>query len=88
MQTISVRQANQHFSHYLALVDQGQEFVIAKRGREVARLIPVRAQAAHAWADGSYEQRFEQARSSLDQQLSEFRAVKFGGPYKRDDCYD
>lgn len=38
---ISLRQANQNFSRYVAAVEQGNEFVITRRGRPVARLTPV-----------------------------------------------
>lgn len=38
---ISLRQANQHFSRYVAAVEQGDEFVITRRGRPVAKLTPV-----------------------------------------------
>jgi prevent-host-death family protein len=30
---ISLRQANQHFSRYVAAVERGDEFVITRRGR-------------------------------------------------------
>ena len=39
MKTVSARDANQHFSKLLAEVEAGQEVVITRRGRPVARLV-------------------------------------------------
>lgn len=41
---ISLREANQHLSHYVKSVEQGQELVITRRGKPVARLVPVEAE--------------------------------------------
>ncbi len=38
---ISLREANQHLSRYIKTVEQGQELVITRRGKPIARLIPV-----------------------------------------------
>jgi prevent-host-death family protein len=38
---ISLREANQSSSRYVAAVERGEEFVITRRGRPVAKLIPV-----------------------------------------------
>jgi len=38
---ISLREANQHLSQYVAAVEEGHEFVITRRGQPVARLVPV-----------------------------------------------
>ncbi len=38
---ISLREANQHLSRYIKTVEQGQELVITRRGKPVAKLIPV-----------------------------------------------
>ena len=40
---ISLREANQHLSRYIKTVEQGEEFVITRRGKPVARLVPVAA---------------------------------------------
>lgn len=43
--TISAREANQRFSEFLAKVESGgQGFVVTKRGRPVARILPVERQ--------------------------------------------
>jgi prevent-host-death family protein len=39
---INVHQAKTHFSRLLAQVEAGEEVLIAKAGRPVARLVPVR----------------------------------------------
>lgn len=43
MQTVNVHEAKTHFSKLLARVAKGEEVVIAKAGRPVARLVPVTA---------------------------------------------
>lgn len=40
-QQISLREANQHLSRYIEAVEQGDEIVITKRGRPVAKLVKV-----------------------------------------------
>lgn len=39
MKTVSARDANQHFSRLLAAVEAGEEVVITRRGKPVARLV-------------------------------------------------
>src|SRR5688572_13492751 len=39
MQTISIHQAKTHFSRYLVAVESGEEFVIARGRKPVARLV-------------------------------------------------
>ncbi len=41
---ISLREANQHLSRYIKTVEQGEELVITRRGKPVARLVPVSAE--------------------------------------------
>ncbi len=40
MQQIQVAQAKAHFSALLALVESGEEVVISRRGKAIARLVP------------------------------------------------
>lgn len=80
MQTISVREANQNFSHYLSLVERGEEFVIAKRGRPVAQLIvPVSQEPESMQAE-----KLLRARAWLDQ----FKFEGVHGPFNESDIYD
>jgi prevent-host-death family protein len=44
METVNVHQAKTHFSRLLDRAQDGQEFVIAKAGRPVARLGPLARQ--------------------------------------------
>jgi prevent-host-death family protein len=37
---ISLRQANQSFSRYIAAVERGHEFIVTRRGKPVALLSP------------------------------------------------
>lgn len=38
---VSIRDANQHLSHYLERVEQGAELVITRRGKPIARVLPI-----------------------------------------------
>ncbi|MFQ5954533.1 MAG: type II toxin-antitoxin system Phd/YefM family antitoxin [Kiloniellales bacterium] len=38
---IGIREANLHLSRYIAAVERGEEVIITRRGRPVARLMPV-----------------------------------------------
>lgn len=40
---MNVHEAKTHFSHILARVEGGEEITISRDGREVARIVPVRA---------------------------------------------
>ena len=38
---VALREANQRFAHYVRAVEQGEAFVITRRGKPVARLVPI-----------------------------------------------
>lgn len=38
---VSLREANQHLSQYIKSVEDGHDLVITRRGKPVARLVPV-----------------------------------------------
>ena len=40
-QEISLREVNQHLSRYISAVQNGEEIIITKRGKPVARLLSV-----------------------------------------------
>ena len=40
-QQVSLREANQHFSRYIEAVERGEEIIITRRGRPVARIVKV-----------------------------------------------
>lgn len=41
---ISLREANQNLSQLIKNVERGEEFIITRRGKPVARLVPVAAE--------------------------------------------
>ncbi|WP_462331237.1 type II toxin-antitoxin system Phd/YefM family antitoxin [Thiohalocapsa halophila] len=41
---ISIREANQHLSRYLERVEQGAEIIVTRRGKAIARVLPIEAQ--------------------------------------------
>lgn len=42
MKTATVRQVQHHLSHILRLVDDGQEVLITKRSRVIAKIVPAK----------------------------------------------
>jgi prevent-host-death family protein len=48
MRTVSAREANQSFSKLLQAVVEGEEVVITRRGKPVARLAPIAPAVADA----------------------------------------
>jgi prevent-host-death family protein len=46
METLSVAEAKARFSAVLAAVEAGEEIVITRRGKAVARLVPERSESA------------------------------------------
>ncbi len=38
---VSIRDANQHLSSYLERVERGTEIIITRRGKPIARLLPI-----------------------------------------------
>jgi prevent-host-death family protein len=40
-ETVSIRDANQHLSRYLERVEEGAEIIITRRGKPIARLLPI-----------------------------------------------
>lgn len=44
MATVTAREANQHFSKFLDAASRGEEVTITRRGKPVAKLVPVEAE--------------------------------------------
>jgi prevent-host-death family protein len=40
---VSIRDANQHLSRYLERVEQGAEIIITRRGKPIARVLPIKS---------------------------------------------
>lgn len=52
MKSVTLRQMQHHLSEVLRHVDQGNEVVVTRRRRPIARLSPIQSGAAkHAWPD-------------------------------------
>lgn len=83
MHTITLREANQNFSKYIAAVEHGEEFIVTKRGREVARLMPV-ARTAEPVAPEA----LPRARQALEARLAKYRLPRAVVKFSRDECYD
>jgi prevent-host-death family protein len=44
MSTVTAREANQHFSKFLDAASRGEEVTITRRGKPVAKLVPIVAE--------------------------------------------
>jgi len=42
MQTITTHEAKTHLSRYLAAIENGEEFIIARGKKAIARLVPIK----------------------------------------------
>lgn len=65
MKSVNVHEAKTHFSALLAKVEAGEEIVIAKAGRPIARLMPVEKpkerelgwdRGAHFWIADDFDE--------------------------------
>lgn len=80
MRTVSAREANQSFSKLLQAVVEGEEVVITRRGKPVARLAPIE--------DGA---RDAERQAEIDRVIAHFReGVDLGPPvsWTRDELYE
>ena len=66
MQTVSAREANQRFSKLLQAVVEGEEVVITRRGKPVARLMPVEPAAIDAERQAEIDRLIEHWREGID----------------------
>jgi prevent-host-death family protein len=66
MRSVSAREANQSFSKLLARVAAGEEVIITRRGRPVARLGPVRAEAAESARDAAIKRMMKRLKRGVD----------------------
>ncbi len=80
MRTVSLMIANQQFSRLIREVEAGEDVVITRRGRPIARLMPHRADKA---ADPEWVAAYERMTELLEEGAS------LGGlRVRRDDLYD
>lgn len=66
MRTVSAREANQSFSKLLQAVVEGEEVVITRRGKPVARLTPIEEKARDAEREAEIERLIEHWREGID----------------------
>lgn len=80
MRTVSLKTANQEFSRLVKEVERGEDFLITRRGRPVARLVPHTADKA---VDAVWTSAYQRMMARLDEGAS------LGGlKVKREDIYD
>jgi prevent-host-death family protein len=66
MRTVSAREANQAFSKLLQAVVEGEEVVITRRGKPVARLAPIENAARDADHEAEIERIIAHLREGVD----------------------
>lgn len=55
MEVVNVHEAKTHLSRLLARVEAGEEILLARAGRPVARLVPIAADVASPRVPGGWE---------------------------------
>jgi prevent-host-death family protein len=80
VRTVSLMTANQEFSKLIKEVEQGESFLITRRGRSIARLVP---HTADKTADPDWAAAYQRMMARLEEGAS------LGGlKVDRDDLYD
>ena len=79
-QQVSLREANQHLSRYIEAVERGDEVIITRRGRPVAKLVPIaEKRQLTAEQQAAWERTFARMK----------RGFSLGGEkFERDSCYE
>ena len=78
---VALRDANQQFARYVRAVEGGESFVITRRGKPVARLVPV--EAGRRILTTEQQAARERARERMQ------RGVDLGGAkFNRDELYE
>ena len=79
MKTVSAREANQSFSKLLGEAAGGEEVIITKRGKPVAKLVPVEKGVSDEERERAIERMMKRLR----------RGVNLGGrPFTRDEMHE
>lgn len=76
-QQITLREANQHLSRYIEAATQGDEVVITRRGKPVAKLVPI-----------TTEQAIPPERQAAWKILQSSASSMNIGKFDRDACYE
>ena len=80
MHTVSLKTANQQFAKLIKEVERGEVFLITRRGRPVARLVP---HTADKTTDSGWVAAYRRMMERLD------KGASLGGlKVKREDVYD
>ncbi len=66
MKTVSAREANQHFSRLLRAAADGEEVVITRRGKPVAKLVSFETAKAKAARARAHERLMKLLRKGVD----------------------
>ena len=66
MRTVSAREANQGFSKLLQAVVEGEEVIITRRGKPVARLAPIEGAARNAEREAEIDRLIAHLREGVD----------------------
>jgi prevent-host-death family protein len=66
MRSVTAREANQAFSKLLEAAAKGEEIVVTRRGKPVARICPIVDQQARDERDAAIERMSELMREGLD----------------------
>ena len=66
MRMVSAREANQGFSKLLQAVVEGEEVVITRRGKPVARLAPIEGAARNAEREAEIDRLIAHLREGVD----------------------
>ena len=57
---VSIRDANQHLSRYLERVEQGAEIIITRRGKPIARVLPMESRPSLSDAQRAARERLRE----------------------------
>ena len=83
MSTVSAREANQHFSKILDAAARGEEVTITRRGKPVARLVPI-----EVTEDPAEVARRAEAREAILNRLEQGYVGSRFDSWTRDELYD
>lgn len=66
MRRVSMREANQNFSGVMAEVEAGEKFVVEKRGKPFAKIVPLRSTTEDAKRQKAINEFFTRLGKGLD----------------------
>ena len=78
MREVSLREANQNFSAYVAEVEAGEHLILTRRGQPVAEIIPYNGKKLDPKKEAARKRLLELMNAGLD----------WGGPYTYDERHE